>query len=110
MATSKTGTLAQFGLAAVALGAVTSLTVTTFTSTTSNITTANITTANVQTLSGGNINALQANGVVKARTVSGAILKFGGGTALGILCKKTDGTVGTVTRTSTGTIASGACS
>lgn len=105
--------MAKYGLVG-ALGAVVSLTITTLTATTANITTgnittANVTTANVQTLSGATINALQANGVVKARTVSGAVLKFGGGTALGILCKKTDGTIGTVVRSATGTISAGDC-
>lgn len=101
-----TATIATLIATAVTL---TTVTITTGTITTANITTANITTGNVQTLSGATINALQANGAVKAQTVSGAVLKFGGGTALGILCKKADGTIGTVVRSSSGTIAVGAC-
>lgn len=97
------------GTATLATLIATAVTLTTVAITTANITTANVTTANVQTLSGATINALQANGIVKARTLSGAVIKYGGGTALGILCKKADGTIGTVVRSSTGTIAVGAC-
>ncbi len=121
-------TLIVGGTATIATLIATAVTLTTATITTANITTANTTTENVQTLSGttinalqagsiinartisgATINALQANGVVKARTLSGAIIKYGGGTALGILCKKTDGTIGTVVRSATGTIVAGAC-
>lgn len=53
MASTKTATLAKFGLGGVALGAVLSLTVTTLTATTANLTTVNATEVEVNgTLSG----------------------------------------------------------
>ena len=64
------GTLVVVGLATLASATVTTLVVTT-----STVTTANITTANVQTLSGATVNAMQANGIVEALTISGSVLK-----------------------------------
>lgn len=107
MASSKTATLAKFGLASVALGAVVSLTVTTLTTTTINSTTVNTQTLSGTTMnnanstvvidstdleatvaiSGSNIQALQAGGVIRGRTVSGAFIYAG----TGIILNDTDG-------------------
>lgn len=107
MATAKTGTLAKFGLAGVALGTILSVVITTLTATTANITTANITTANVQTLSGATINARQANGIVRAVTISGStITRSGIGAGVGqAACFKTAGVIGYCSTTPT----SGTC-
>ena len=84
MATSKTVTMAKYGLVG-ALGAVVSLTITTLTATTANITTGNITTANVQTLSGA---------TVRAKTFSGATLYRSGTQHQGVICRQTGGLIG----------------
>lgn len=108
-----TWTSGRFAGALTVVGALTAgvVTITTLTLTTGNITTANITTANVQTLSGATINALQANGVVKARTLSGAALNLGGaGLAKNkLLCVKSTGAIGVYTRTATGTLTESTC-
>lgn len=54
MASSKTATLAKYGLTA-ALGAAATLTITTFTATTANITTVNATTVTASTVSGSSL-------------------------------------------------------
>lgn len=73
MATSKTVSLATFGLAGVALGTVLSLTVTTLTATTANLTTVNATSVEAtSTLSGGTLS------VNKQGTGSGKITVNGG--------------------------------
>ena len=72
------------------------VTITTLTVTTGNITTANVTTANVQTLSGATITARQANGIVRAVTISGStITRSGIGVGVGqAACFKTGGVIG----------------
>ena len=91
MPSSITGTLAKFGLAGVALGTILSVAITTLTATT-----ANLTTANVQTLSGATINARQANGIVRAVTISGStITRSGIGAGVGqAACFKAGGVIG----------------
>jgi hypothetical protein len=63
------------------------------------------------TMSGTTINALQANGIVKARTLSGAALNLGGsGLATNkVLCVKSTGVIGFYTRSGTGTLTESTC-
>ena len=104
-----TGTLSVAGLATLASVVITTLTLTTGNITTANITTANTTTENVQTLSGATIKALQANGIVRAVTLSGANITTGVGLTNSIFCKKSTGVIGYRTISSTGTIVAGSC-
>ena len=71
------------------------------------ITTLNSTTINVQTLSGSTINARQANGIVRARTISGStITRSGIGVGVGqAACFRTAGVIGYCSTTPT----SGTC-
>ena len=101
-----TATIATLVATAVTL---TTVTITTGTFTTANITTANTTTENVQTLSGATIKALQANGIVQARTISGAAVTTGVGLTNSIFCKKATGAIGYRTISATGTIVAGSC-
>jgi len=100
------GTLAVVGVATLA-----SVVITTATITTIGVTTANITTANVQTLSGATIRANQANGVVRARTVSGSAINVGGTgfPTNSIPCVKSTGALGYRTVSATGTLVAGSC-
>lgn len=110
MASSRTITLAKYGLTA-ALGAAASLTITTFTATTANLTTANITTANVTTLSGSLLQVQNGTATVEATTLSGATIKaypIGAGYVSGnsgaLLCvKAAAGTIGRCSGISTTT-------
>ena len=94
MATNVTSLSVKNTLAVGGLATLASVLITTATITTLGVTTANITTANVQTLSGATINAVQANGKVVTKTLSGTNLKLNGTQAQGALCHQTGGTIG----------------